>query len=381
MRILHLFGDHKWTGPAEPTVNLCLRLREMGHDVHFACSPSPTARRDSLEVKARERGLNPIKDIDLNPTLDVFAFLHGVRKAVSYIRQHRIEIVHVHQGCDHVIGGLAARRAGARVRVVRTNHRADPLTKNLRNRFLLAQCTDGLIEISTKATEADRTASGLRAELVGHIEGTVDLNRFAPSRSFPDIRPRFGMDKQTVVVGVVARLQRHRKFDLFLRAMKIASQAMPEVRALVLGRGTFMNEVGVEPARQMGIGDKVVFAGYLGEDYEAALAAFDMEVFLVPGSDGSCRAVLEAMAMGKPVIAAKRGVLPEIIEHERTGILVNDDAEELARWILRLAGHPAMRRALGAAARAEAERRFTIRTQAEAICRVYENVLASESSL
>lgn len=375
MRVLHLYGDYKWTGPAEPVLNLCLKLRQMGQDVRFACCAPPSPAPRSLEGKARERGIEPITGFALDPSLDLVKLAEGIRQVADYIRRARIEILHVHQGRDHLVGGLAARRSHTPVRIVRTNHRADPMAQSLGSRLLLRQYTDALLEVSRGASETDRLASGLGQELVGDIDGAVDLERFNPKRTFPDVRARFGIGREDIVVGMVARLQRHRKFDLFLEAMKIAAGDMPEIRALVLGRGTHMNEVGVEPARDMGLGDTVIFAGYVEEGYEAAVAAFDMKVYLVPGSDGSCRAVLEAMAMGKPVIAAKRGALPEIIEHEQTGILVNDDPKEIADWILRLAGHPALRDQIGLAARTEAEKRFTVQAQAEAVSRIYENVL------
>jgi len=374
MRLLHLFGDYKWTGPAEPTVNLCLRLREMGHDVRLACCPAPDPRLRFLETKAREAGLDPITDFNLNPGLRVDAFMAAVRGVSSYIRSEGIDICHVHQGRDHLVGGLAARQSHTAVRVVRSNHRAEPLADGWRSGLLLRGFTDGLIEISQKAAERDRKASGLSPEVVGNVDGVVDVERFGPDREFSDVRPRFGLEPGHVVVGIVARLQRHRRFELFLQAMKIASDTMPALRALVVGRGTYMKEVGVEPARRMGLGDTVTFAGYVDRDFEATVAMFDMKVYLVPGSDGSCRAVLETMALGKPVIAARRGILPEIIEDGRTGLLVDDDPKALADAILRLAGHPAERRRMGLAARAEAVRRFTADVQAERVARVYRNV-------
>ncbi|NOZ20281.1 MAG: glycosyltransferase family 4 protein [Planctomycetes bacterium] len=380
MRVLHLYGDHKWTGPAEPAVNLCVKLKEMGRHVHFACCPAPGGRPDMLESKARARGLKPVTDLHLNPALSLSNVTSAIRRVMGYMRTYNIEIVHVHQGRDHLIAGLAARHTRSAVRIVRTNYSADPLSADWRPRLLLRRHTDGLLDISVKAVQADLAASELPRDVVGHIHGAVDMERFDPTREFQDVRARFGLRPDDVVVGIVARLQRHRKFDLYLKAIKIASESAPGIRGLVLGRGTHMKRVGIDAARRMGLGETIVFPGYVGEDYEATLAAFDMKVFLVPGSDGSCRAVLEAMAMARPVIAAKRGILPEIIEHGRTGILVEDDPHEIAEWILRLAGHPALRRTLGAMARKTAEREFTLEAQAEAVSRLYDSVMARKKA-
>ena len=108
-----------------------------------------------------------------------------------------------------------------------------------------------------------------------------------------------------------------------------------------------------------------------------ALAAMDMKVFLVPGTDGSCRAVREAMAMGVPVIAARRGVLPAIVSHDRSGILIDHTPERLAAALVRLAKDPGLRQRLGAAARSTAVERFSLPQQAERVLKVYRSLSPS----
>jgi len=76
----------------------------------------------------------------------------------------------------------------------------------------------------------------------------------------------------------------------------------------------------------------------------------DIFVFLMAGSDGTARALREAMAMGKPVIVANRGMLPELVEHGISGLVVNDTPEALFQATLQLLHHPEMREALGKAA-------------------------------
>jgi len=120
-------------------------------------------------------------------------------------------------------------------------------------------------------------------------------------------------------------------------------------------------------APELGIADRAVFAGYRVVDYAEHLAAMDFEIFPGPGSNGSCPVAREAMAMGKPVIAGHSGLLPELVEDGRCGLVVEPSVEKLAEAIIRLAQNRSLREKLGRAAAAKAKEKFDIERQAEAV--------------
>jgi len=138
-----------------------------------------------------------------------------------------------------------------------------------------------------------------------------------------------------------------------------------------LFRNWIQGKVAIRPVKSLGIKENVIFTGYRLEDYPRILAALDIKVFLVPGSDGSCRAVREAMAMGNPVIVAKRGILPEIVEDEVSGLVVEDTPENLADAIIRLVDDATLREKIGLAARKRMSEDFNLRIQLEKIEEVY----------
>jgi len=119
--------------------------------------------------------------------------------------------------------------------------------------------------------------------------------------------------------------------------------------------------------KEMGLEKSVILAGYRKDDYLDVLACFDMKVFLVPGSDGSCRAARELMAMGKPVIAAKRGMLSEIVNDGINGLLIDDTPENLANAIIGLAKDKAKREKMGEDARKKAISTFSLELQGNRI--------------
>jgi glycosyltransferase involved in cell wall biosynthesis len=129
--------------------------------------------------------------------------------------------------------------------------------------------------------------------------------------------------------------------------------------------------------RRLGLAETARFTGYLGgEEYVGALRALDLSIFLVPGSDGTCRAVREALAMGLPVVAARRGILPELVKDQETGLLIEDTPENLAAALIELGRDRARLGEMSAAARRDAEARFSYGAHATALESVYRSVVA-----
>jgi glycosyltransferase involved in cell wall biosynthesis len=132
----------------------------------------------------------------------------------------------------------------------------------------------------------------------------------------------------------VARVQKHRNFSLLLDAIEQVVNVIPDFRFLIVGRGTHIDTVARQPVNRRGLDKNIIFTGYRKDDYRNVLNLFDFKIFLVPGSDGSCRAVREALACGKPVIASRKGILPELIRDGETGFLIEDKPADLARAMI-----------------------------------------------
>jgi len=376
MKLLHLFSNYKLTGPAEPALRLAAELGKRGHEVLLAHPAPRHPDAGYVDSRAAEHGLATTTGLNLRKHLHLLSLWQDVRRLPGFLDARGIEIVHCHLLNDHLTAALAAAKCRTRPRIVRTNHLAAPMPRHLRNRLLFPRRCDALIELSPAALEADARTFHIPRDRLHLSETPVDLARFDPLRELPDMRARLGLRPEDFVVGIAARIQARRRFDVLLDAAALAREALPSLKVLVIGRGTHMETVAVRPAHARGLDDVVVFPGYLRNDaYVGALLALDAKVFLVPGTDGSCRAAREAMALGRPVIAARRGVLPELVEHETTGLVIDDTPENLAQAVLRLARDPALRREMGAAARQAALRRFDPARQAEQVERIYEQLL------
>jgi glycosyltransferase involved in cell wall biosynthesis len=365
-RVLHLLSGWKWVEPAPSIVELCRRLSRHGHVVDLAFARPPEGQPNSLEQNARERHVNPILDFRLEKSFNPFINLPEIHRLTEFLDREEIQIVHVHTAHDHYIGSRAARRANNQPSVVRTNHLGSPLPLTWRNRWIVRSHTDGWVALTSSCRDEDARNFELNPARAIAVEAAVDLERFNPAASRADVRSALGWSSEHVVAGFVSNAGSGPNFERVMQSFAKAMQSEPLLRLLVIGRGT------QRAARELGIADRVVFAGYRVVDYADYLAAMDFEIFPAPGSDGACPAAREAMAMGKPVIAGRSGLLPELVEDGRCGLVVDElAAEKLAEAVIRLARNRSLREKLGRAAAAKAREKFDIERQAEAIVGLY----------
>ncbi len=360
MKILHVTADFKWTGPAEPMLNAVLGLRALGHEVDLACAAPPPEDPDrQLLNVARERGADPAHLFWPRRGFRPLRDLHEVRRLRETLERGAYDIVHVHHTRDHLLARWAIR--DELTRLVASWHHGDPVPPRLWNRWLLGpRGADGLVVLSPRIAEQVAVELGWPADRVAVVPGSIDIERFKPRPPSARVRAELGIPPGSRVIGVVARLQPQRRFDLLLDAFARACSSAPDLRLVVLGRGTRAEAVLHEPVRELGLERVVISAGHRSQDYAEVLSLFDALVYLVPGSDGSCRAVLEAMAMGIPAIVSSRGMLPEIVRNGETGRIVREDPEVLADVLRDVWRDPASWQTFGKAAREAVRIAFTI---------------------
>jgi len=381
MKILHLFSDWKWTGPSEPILNLCKELERRGHDVTFAYRKPPFPVEDSIERRVLKEGIKATSQFHLDRPIR-FYLPSSIRKNLSdlsaltrYLVQEKFDILNVHQSHDHILGGIAASRSKSPVVVIRTDHKRESLSPGFGNRFLISHYTDGMITFSEKARRDNSEHFELPLERVARIHPALDMDRYRLEREFKDMRTVFGIATDDIVIGMVARFQKYRRTEIFLEAVKSIVKEFPKVKVLLVGRSSQMNESVVEPMKKLGIEPWVVLGGYQTKNYLDTLACMDIFVFLMAGSDGTARALREAMAMGKPAIVADRGILPELVEDGVLGFVVKDSPETLAEAALRLLRDPMLRKKMGEAAHEKAQREFRLDRQAEEVERFYQEIM------
>jgi glycosyltransferase involved in cell wall biosynthesis len=179
----------------------------------------------------------------------------------------------------------------------------------------------------------------------------------------------------TPVIGMVARFQPHRGHAILIEAMARLQKLFPTIRLLLVGRGEHQ-PVLERLVRDLKLEQCVVFTGYRDRDLPQIYAAMDVAVLLASGSDGSCRAALEAMAVGRPVVGFPVGALPETIVEGVTGHLVPEgDIDKLTDCLAALLSDRSRMQAMGEAARKRIDSEFTEAVRLERTESFYRSLL------
>jgi glycosyltransferase involved in cell wall biosynthesis len=281
--------------------------------------------------------------------------------------------VHAHQTHDHWLAALGCR--GTEARLVRTVHHRRAVRAGPAARWLAGRTH---AHIAASAAIAERLeAVGVPAGRVALVPGAVDPERFTPHADGHSARVVLGVGVAPVV-GCVARMVPGRGHDVLLRAMAVLHGRMPEARLVLVGRGEHRPALEALVG-ELGLGSTVVFAGYHGPDLPAMLAAFDCAVLLGAGSEESCRAVLEAMAVGRAVVAAPVGAVPETVVDGETGWLVEPVPGAVASRLEDVLSDRDRARRMGEAGRRRVEAQFTPSNRAARVEAIYGQVLAKEA--
>jgi len=374
--ILHVYEDYKWTGPSGPVARLCRELQRRGWPVELAtCRGPDDPEKKWLNERAREMGLTVHDDLYLESEPNVRMNGRDIARLKELMREQKPALVHAHGSWDHVLAWRAARLLPRRIPVVRTEHRGRTFHPLLHQLQFSSFMTDYLIVLSNYFRREARRTLWRHPSTVYSVPGGVDCSEYAPMAPPPGKREEFGLSRDHLVMGIVARIQPHRRWGALIDAFELVRQENPRIKLVVLGKGTYKEQVLDRPIEEKGLEDTVIPLGYRQDDYKEVLAMLDGGMLLVPGSDGSCRAAMEMAAMGKPLVVSQRGVLPEIAGDREAGLSVPDTPERLAEGVLEMAESREQMREWGRYARARMERVFSLEKQGDRMERVYAHIM------
>ena len=283
------------------------------------------------------------------------------------LKQSRPHILHSHRYKENVLGALAGKFSCDPL-TVQTYHGLEEnlsgwaaLKMNLYSRINGAvgkMMTDGAVGVSSEITQVLKgrfPSSDVRC-----IRNGIDLTRVAPSVDPVTMRAELGIAPATFVVGTVGRLMPIKGFEYLIEAFgHVRRQQSPrESKLVVVGDGPLRAAL-ERGAERHGISRDVRFLGMRADVYDV-IGVFD--VFALPSlHEGIPTVLLEAMALGVPIVASKVGGIPEVLEDGKEAILVPaKDPDLLAMAIGSVAKSSGLRSELTRAARARVENRFSI---------------------
>jgi glycosyltransferase involved in cell wall biosynthesis len=307
----------------------------------------------------------------------------GIQASCTHMR-HRFDLPRLRRALRHaelqpdlvvthsinadIVGHLIARKARA---AHVTNVHAGPKVPTRLHRDVLARLVGPRVDatIAISDIQLPRLISlGYRPEKIRVIRnGAATPGPTAPATL---VREQLGIGREAFLAILVAWLRSEKAPYVFVEAVRIANRSDSRVRGLIVGDGPELGRMQV-----LTNGDDVVQVLGERDDVAELVAAADVAC-LSSAAEGLPMSLLEAMALGKPVVATDVGGVAEAVEAGKTGLLVPvADHEAFAKMLLRLAADPALARALGEAGRQRHHELFGLDRMVAAYARAFEEVV------
>lgn len=378
MRITHVITRLIAGGAQENTISSVLGLRKInGFDVDLVSGPSLGAEGSLEPMLAEFPGLLttvPYLVRPVHPWKDARAYSELVR----LFKGCRPDIVHTHSGKAGVLGRLAAAKAGVRV-IVHTIH--GPSFGGFQGPIpnLVFRATEQLA--GRRTTHFVVVADAMRSLYLGagigspaqytRIFSGFDLAPFLAARNDLRLREKLGLSAEDFVVGKIARLFKLKGHDDLLDAAPGLVAACPRIKFLLVGDGPWRERLEAR-ARAIKMSERFVFTGLVSPaEVPSHIGIMDALVHL-SRREGLARALPQALAASKPVVAYDCDGAKEVCVENETGFLVRPgDFVTLQSRLTTLAGNASLRDQLGARGRSMVIERFGVERMVKDLQQLY----------
>ena len=301
----------------------------------------------------------------------------------NFIREQQVDLIHAHGTRANSNVLWAAKSLG--IPVIYTVHgwsfHPDQRSFVRKIRILgeryLTDRSDVNISVSASNQQTGKENLGRFTSVV--INNGIDLQKFDPTRAYKDIRSQLGIAANDLLVLFIARFTAHKQPLALIKAFAQAAAQLPHLHLLLVGDGD-QKEEAIRLIDQLQLQDRITLEKFR-QDVPDVLAAAD--IFVLPSLwEGLPIGLLEAMAMGKAIIASRVDGTKEIIEHGVNGWLVDteDLVNQLRDALVQLAGDPAKRERFSLQAMDTVRQRFNAADMTRRIENIYKEVLAKKSA-
>jgi glycosyltransferase involved in cell wall biosynthesis/peptidoglycan/xylan/chitin deacetylase (PgdA/CDA1 family) len=338
-------------------LDLTKGLMEKGHELFVAC-PSHGLLTDTLEAEGAK-----VLVIPMGKTYDLLA----IARLYRALRKHKIDVVHSHGLLVNILSRVASYLARKTVSIstahIPLNLKSGKQTQNIFEKlmvpyYLILDNVTSLLNQKvlavSHAVKRDLLEQGVNPKRVVVVQNGIDANRLRPNDPKPELKPNGGGP----IVGTITRLSPQKDIPTFLEMARIVVEEVPETKFIIVGDGEKRNEL-QSLAERSGLGDHVRFLGYR-KDALDILKGFD--IFALSSLwEGLPIVILEAMAMGKPVVATAVDGVVEVVQHGKTGLLTEPRRPDLlAGSVIELIKNPGRSEEMGERGRERVETYFSI---------------------
>ncbi len=372
MRILQICSSQSWGGMEMHVPQLASGLRRRGHDVWVAAFPG-----SPLFEEARKLNL-PVYSFPIH------SYFHPkqIKKLAHFIRSQQIQIVHSHYSRDlwTIVPVLKWAKSPAPLFLTKHIGTQSP-KKDFLHRWLLVR-VERIFANSEVIRKNILQTHPIEASRVETLHLGIDTRRFQPRPGMKEkMRRELGIPAKAVVFAIAGRLQRAKGYFEFIRMAEALGGENPNVYFLLIGGASRGEEEAAEEIRRRAasseVADRLIFTGFR-PDIENILQAAD--VFVFPSyAEAYGLVVLEAMALGLPVISSNCDGILDIVLDGQTGELVPPkNVPELVEKARRLLERSELRKRYGQAGLARVREEFTWEQMLDKLLARYNQALGAK---
>jgi glycosyltransferase involved in cell wall biosynthesis len=389
IKVLHIITRFDKGGSAQNTYLSLLGLKKKNYKLSFISGLSRESEMKHEEIEAREKDIRRLESEGIEfiqcPSLvrriniikDIKAFFDLWR----IIKKNNPVIVHTHSSKAGLIGRLAARLAGTPI-IVHTPHGHvffgyfGPFKTKL---FIIlekavARVTDKIVTLTNREKKDHILFKIADQDKFSVICSGLELNRLQESspEEKHSLKKELGIPGNSLIVGTAGRLVPVKGPEFLVRASKYVISKYPETYFVFTGDGPLEQDL-KRKVRKMGIAKNIIFSGWR-DDLAKVISIYD--VFVLPSlNEGMGRVLVEAMALGKSIVASDVGGIPDLVIHGKNGFLVPaKNPEQLAKYIQVLLENKDKREKMGLAGKKMALN-FGAESMIEKIAGLYEELL------
>lgn len=365
IRVLHLVLSLGVGGAEKLAYDMIQKLDKNEYTAVVCCIQCPGPLGDMLKeegVSVYFRARVPGIDIEL------------IRWLREILVKEKIDVIHAHQYTPFLFSCLAKLFLG-KIKLIYTEHgRHYPEVRKIKRRLfnpVLSLLCDHIVSICESTRQAMIEYDNFPAKKISVILNGVKEISIRDDLDLPAKRASLGLDADSKIVGMAARLEDIKNIPMAIRAFKRVIEKRPHARLVIAGTGSKDGDL-KSLASSLGLEKEVVFLG-LRMDLPEIYRLFD--VFLLSSfTEGLSVTLIEAMANAIPTVVTDVGGNPEVVVEGETGFLVplNDD-EAMAEKILAILDHPEEAGRMGANGVKRIGEKFTFDEMMDRYLRLYEN--------
>jgi len=363
MKVLHLSSENSWRGGEQQIAYLVKEHLNSGVEIFVASKINSPFSTFCMEEKI------PLFELNFNGSFD----LKTAKEIAKICRSNNIDIIHAHSGNSHSLAVLSHLFFGAKKSQIVLSRRVDfPIKKNPWAKWKYNHKSIRKIVCVSDAIKNILSPDITKKDKLVTVHSGIDLKKFESFSNTNFLRKKYDIPAEFLLVGNTSAIAPHKDYFTFVDTCSLLKKKNLQAKYFIIGTGPEEEKI-KNYVKKKSLENDIIFTGFLDNIQEALP---ELDVFLITSeTEGLGTSLLDSFASKVPVVATEAGGIPELILHEKTGLLCPiKNPEKLAEAVLRMTCDKALKKTVVEGALIHLEN-FSKKKTAEKTFAVYKNIL------